>query len=315
MFDECDIDKFIEGHNIRGKKYEEYKKAEKLKKLFEGVGMVTILVSFSSLLALFLIPAYSITAKLVLSVVNLPDVLNSYVNGTPGFQTSTLVIVAALGGTSLAVSIVSFKVSSKFRNYAKETGLSSRHPEFQKLAQGYLRFENGNYKEGIELFEQYDGSVMSGHVEQYVSSSRTNGGIDEEYIGETYQDFLCLLIENMGPSVDRRRNMLAIIVNKHDSDYYVEDVDKNPETNDSTRSYIGIMLSVISDVLSSLYSRLTSFGLSRPLVIHVSFLIVGIALIQFNPTLAVIVATVLTGGFESWRRTQIDTEREKHPVE
>lgn len=104
--------------------------------------------------------------------------------------------------------------------------------------------------------------------------------------------------------------IIESIINRHENEYYVErEIPQETDDKEYTSSYLSIIRSTFGNLFSGLFSRFSSFSISRPLIIHLAFLLIGIWLIQINTTLAIVAITILTGGFESWRRSQMETKR------
>lgn len=155
--------------------------------------------------------------------------------------------------------VTSFLISSRFAEYARDTGLTSSSVELQKISQSYRYFNQENYSAAIQSLQDYDGRHGSGFVEKYTKSATVNNGIDEEYVDDTFDDFFGLLIEEIHQEDNRREKMLEAIVNRNDSDYYLEqDSAPEPDEEEFENTYFGIVRSALGGMLSSLFGRFAS---------------------------------------------------------
>lgn len=297
------VEEFVEEYTFEREKVEAYKKANKLVSISNLLAGLMVLLFLFSFLAIILIPLYSLAARFILGMVLVPRPLSTYLTDTPSVNLSTLFVVAVLCGTSLMIAIISSKISSIFKDHAEKTGLDSDSIEMQKLSKAYRDFQQDNYQSGINALEDYDHYIGSKYVSSYVDSARSGSGVDDEYVDNTFADFLELLLEKANEKENRTDLMLKSIVENNESEYCITKSDDSERKEDDYEdTYRGIIQSVLWNLLTRIPSGVSTISKNRPVVFYFAFLLLGVWLIRINSTLAVIVVTVLMGGFETWRK-------------
>lgn len=303
-----DIDEFIDEYKYDDKTIKAYKRYRKLEDIFDKIAIIGAILSFLSIFALLLIPAYSMTSKFILSLVELPPYISQYVSGTQAMQRSTLMIVAVFAMFGFIIYFVSAKIRNVFQNQRQDKGLSSVNLDYMKISEGYCHLEDDNYPKAIDVLREYEGRY--GYIiDEYISAATLSDGVDEEYIESTYEDFFGLFIMKISHSHSNYPDRLDSIVNRYDSEYYEEDREE-PKTESYPETYRGILFNAVSSILSSIANLITSFPFDRPYAMYIIILLVGIGLIKISPEIAVIVVTVLMGGFGNWRKRRKSAELE-----
>lgn len=302
-FTRDDINKFVERYTFSEEKKSAYLKARKLANLIDGFGTLCLILFVFSVFALVAIPIYSLFAGIIINNIPLPEIAYQYINETPSIQAGTIAITGVLLTVSFLLSLVSFRLSSTFENYASKTGIDEVTIELGKVAEAYVAFESNNYESAIQKLDSYNGYKSAGHLSSYVSSAKTGTGIDEDYLLESFDDFIGLWIESLYTRPSSRSEMMRAITERTNSEYLVGDEEETaPETEEYKKTYSGIIFHSISATLSKVPSKIRALGFARPVVVYLAFLAVGVVLIDINPTLAIVSITVLTAAYGSWRR-------------
>lgn len=304
-YDRNDIGIFVDDFTFSEDAISEYKKTNRLEDIFERTSTGAFAIAVLSLIALILIPLFSVIAEVILSEFSIPAPLSNYITDEAGLQTGTLIIVGATFIASLLIGSGANRISNTFRSYKQNTGISEFALNAQELAKAYKCFENGDYEEGRNHLLNYE-SLSMFQVERYSNSIKINGQIDQDYIEETYEDFTSLFIARLYSHNNDSPDTLELIANRYDSDYYCEEnqITKKENTEEYVDSYPGIIIKAIKNLVGSASDRITSIVTEKPWTIHLILLAIGIGLSRVSATLAVITATVLTAGFESWRRSK-----------
>jgi len=312
-----DIEEFAKEHQIPEEAIEKYNKSRRIEDLMETGGLISFLICLVSVLSLFTIPIFSIISGFIVNEISSPELISGVLQGTPTFETSTLVIVGAVSGLSFLLSISLLKLSSVFRSHAQETEVDDWKIAMNYISESYYKYKDGKYKESIQHLEECDTFRGRSYIRKYIDSAKVNGNIDKEFMRDNFECFIGIMIEYNYPQTDRRDQILSSIVEKKDNEYYtsIDPSNEDEEIEVTNTSYAGIIREVMSNIMSSIPNRLTLFSIERPMGIHIVFLVIGVSLIRVNPTLSVVAVTILTGGFESWRRSRISKENSESSLE
>lgn len=297
------IEEFVDDYTLSDDEVEEFKKIHRLESICRKFSTVFFFLAVVSFLAGILVPVFATLTGIVFSLVNYPDLFANYLGATSNIGLDVILVVGSIFILSVVLGLTFDNIGDTFSGYKNETGLNEFALEGQKLAKSYEAIDSGEYREGIEYLEEYNDRYQY-RVEDYIGSAQPSGNIDEEFIEETYVDFFGLLLERLS-SQNNHPDELKVLTNRFETDYYSEDA-SIPENREDEHidTYRGIIFRAIKNFLSSGFRGIISFAFNRPWAIYIVFLIIGIGVSRINSTLAVVTATILTGGFESWRRSK-----------
>lgn len=310
-----ELEEFLDTYTFPDETIQSYKKAKKLSGFMDRTGVIFSIFAIFTFSAILIIPIFSLVAKYILVVFDPPSILQGYLSDTPRFQTSTIIVLLVLLAISITVTTISFKLSSKFSAYGDEIGLNENAVELRHIADCYRNYEAGNYELVIKSLKKY-GGPLDFYTNRYAEAATPDGNVDNDYLEGTFEDFLELFIERL-PVKSRasKPDLMNLIIERFDSEYYTEEVGGAANVQKMENSYLQILIKVASDLISGVTGKIIDFGLDSPLIFYLGLLVLGVGLIEINATLAVIVATILGGGFESWRRIRLKTEGDPKPTE
>lgn len=316
-FSRGDIEDFVREYSFSDDKREVYEKSKRIADIVDTVGEISLLVLLVSFVTIIIYPIYSLGAGLLFDIMDVPQFLDQFIAERPTIQISTLVFIFAMLLLSLFMSLLSFRVSSTFENYADKTGIDSDSLEFRKVAESYLAYKDEDSNTAISRLEEYDHYPGSRYISEYTDAAKSQGRVDTEYIDRTFEEFLGLFIEYTHSSSKDERTMMMRAIADRESEYLIsesleleEGIEEEEEFKDT---YVGIVGTVFGRLISSVPQQVYSLTIQRPIVVYVALLLIGGVLINVNATLALVVVTVFVAGFDTWKRNRETDDREAKP--
>ncbi|SDQ43980.1 hypothetical protein [Halopelagius longus] len=216
----------------------------------------------------------------------------TFINTTPA-PLSEIIRFGGLLIVSFVFTTALVMVGLKFQSTAKGTDITQKKYRLNILARGLSKFHEGSHEQAISQLSKFDelenthiSSFIESNVEQYLKNLEKEDS--DEYLEKTFEDFLCLLMEEVSSKKTPREAQLEIITNSDSLEYY------NIQNEDKQRSVT--YLSIIKESLSEL--ALKSF-VPNFWLLYLCSAVVGIATFNFiDKTLGILTVTILLTGLQ-----------------
>jgi hypothetical protein len=203
-----------------------YKKSTKLEKAAEIIGGILALIMFLFILfTIFMI------------IGNIINFLGKYIEIHPFIERNirpreweTVIGGFALSFILLMLFVPVIWISERFNENARETGVSGPKLALHYIGMGVQYYENEDYKKAVDILSEIITSeaelphISEKAINAYLEEAKTNDKFYEEFVQNSYLDFISIIILNIDLSNDFITRMYSSVLDTDSTDYISKEI-------------------------------------------------------------------------------------------